>query len=933
MKKRFAAAFAAVFSTATFAQSGDVQRGERVEVTGSSIKRIEGETALPVQILRRDDIERIGATTTEELLHYVTAATSAGSIQVTQANGTVTTSQSTISLRALGSTRTLVLVNGRRLAVFGGTTSTAVDVNSIPVEAIERIEVLKEGASSLYGSDAIAGVVNFILRREYKGLEARAMYGAPTRSGGGKTWSISAFAGFGDLDKNRYNVTLGAGYEKIDPIMGRDRPFAHNINVLHGNDLSSTIAFPGNILFGSTFGQLASPAFPDCGPIGIVSPFFIGNAASGRACRFENSPYLSVQSGQEKTHALLNLRYFVSSAMEAYVETGFTRTKFEYFTQPVPISEATALPATNPYNAYLANLIATQYPNLPAGLRRFSTAGDTLVLLAPSSPFYPTAFVASLGLPTNQPIAFRYRDFANGLRDTEDGADNLRFLAGAKGTASAWDYDAGVLYSESKAHSTLKSGYPRYSLFLPILDSGVVNPFGPTTDPATLQAVQAAEFRGDIYTSKTSIASIDGKVSREIFTMRGGAAAIALGAEAREEKFTFSPSFAYQIGDIAGFGGNILGVARKRHVASAYTEVAMPLFKSFEADVGIRYDNYQIVGSTTNPKLSLRFLPVPELLVRGSLGTGFRAPSLTDLYTAQATSVTANGTRDPLRCPNPATGAPADCNNQFPTIIGGNPNLKPEKSTNATLGILMEPMPDVALGVDAYWIHLKDSIIIGGLNSAFILANAQNATTYSAFIIRGAPDSNASGLGPITGIIQTTSNLFRVSVAGWDVDLKYRAMNDANGRLTLRLDGSYVSRFNRENADGTWTNQVDVALNAAGGVIPRWRHVASIEYQRGPWIATAFQNYQKGYNDQLSTFLEAGATARAPRRVGDYVTYDAQVLFNGIRNLQAAIGVKNLLNTDPPYTNAGGQFAAGYDITYADVRGRFVYGTLTWRFK
>ena len=932
MRTPLAAALALIFAAPVFAQQ-QVQKGEKVEVTGTSIKRIEAETALPVQILRREDIERTGATTTEELLHYVTAATSAGSIQATQANGTVTTSQSTVSLRALGSTRTLVLVNGRRVAVFGGTTSTSVDVNSIPVEAIDRIEVLKEGASSLYGSDAIAGVVNFILRRDYTGAEARVMAGAPTQSGGGKTWAASAFAGFGSLDKERYNVTLGVGYEKIDPILGKDRPYAHNLIVSQGNDLSSTIAFPGNILYGPTFGRFASPAFPNCGPIGVVSPFFNGNVNSGQACRFENSPYLSVQSGQEKTNALLNLRYFVSSAMEAYVETGFTRTKFEYTTQPVPISEGTTLPTTNPYNAFLANLIATRYPTLAAGLRRFSTINNTLVLLPTTSPFYPTAFVASLGLPTDQPIAFRYRDFANGLRHTEDGADNMRVVAGAKGTVAAWDYDSAFLYSSSKAHSTLQSGYPRYSLFLPILDSGVVNPFGPTTDPAVLQAVQNAEFRGDIYTSKTSIMSVDAHASRELWQMRGGAMAMALGAEARRETFTFNPSDAYAIGDIAGFGGNILNVDRKRNVASAFVEVAMPILRNFEADVGVRYDNYQVVGSTTNPKLSLRFQPSQDVLVRSSIGTGFRAPSLTDLYTAQASSVTPNGTRDPIRCPNPAVGLPADCNNQFPTITGGNPTLKPEKSVNATFGVLLEPTRDLSIGIDAYWIHLKDTIIIGGLSSAFILANAANATTYSAFIVRGAPDGNASGAGPILGIIQTTSNLFRVNVAGWDIDLKYRLMNNASGRLTARLDGSYVYRYSRQNADNTWTNQVDAAINAGGGVIPGWRHVANVTYDNGPFTLAAFQNYQKSYRDQLSTFPVPGEAAVQPRRVGSYETYDLQAAFRGVRNIQLALGVKNVFDRDPPYTNAGGQFAAGYDISYADVRGRFVYGSLTWKFR
>jgi iron complex outermembrane receptor protein len=918
-------ALAACFSTS---QAQDTpKKVEKIEVTGSSIKRIDAETALPVQILTREDIERTGATTTEELLKQVTASASFGSIQVSQANGTITTSQSTVSLRALGSTRTLVLVNGRRVAVFGGTTSTAVDVNSIPISAIERIEVLKEGASSLYGSDAIAGVVNFILRRDYVGAEARATYGAPTRSGGGKTWDVSAFAGLGDPGKDRYNVTFGAGYEKIDPILGSDRPFARNINVGQRNDLSSTIAFPGNILYGSTFGRFSSPAFPNCEPTGIVSPFFIGNVNSGTACRFENSPFLSVQSGLEKTHVLLNASFRVSSAAEAYFESGFTRNKISYTTQPVPISEATTLPPTNPYNAFLANLIATRYPTLPAGLRRFGTLGNTLVLLPPTSPYYPTAFVASLGLPTNQPIAFRYRDFANGLRHTEDDADNARAVLGLKGTVGAWDYDTALLYSQSKASSNLLTGYPQYSLFLPILDSGVINPFGPTTDAAAIAAAQAAEFRGAIYTSRTSITSLDGKLSRELVQLRGGPVGIAIGAEIREEKFQFDPALAFQVGDIAGFGGNILGVDRKRHVASVYSEIAVPILRTFEADFGIRYDNYQTVGSTTNPKLSMRWTPTPELLLRASTGSGFRAPSLTDLYTARASSVTANGTRDPIRCPNPAVGLPADCNNQFPTITGGNPGLKPEKSRSHTLGIIFEPTREISIGVDAFWIFLKDSIIVGGLNSAFILSNAANAQQYSSFLIRGAPDGNPSGVGPIIGIIQTTSNLFKVRVSGYDVDLKARPINSGGHKLLLRLDGSYIWDFKRQNADNTYTNSVDRALNAGGGVIPRWRHVASATYETGPWAGTVAQNFQKGYRDLTGNF------ATEPRKVASYETWDALLTFTGIKAVKLALGVKNVLDRDPPYTNAGGQFAAGYDIAYADVRGRFVYGSVAFKFR
>lgn len=914
-------------SLAVAVQAQIPESRERVEVTGSAIKRIDVETALPVTILRREDIDRIGAVTTEELLKSITAFTSTGSITASQANGTVTTSQSSVSLRGLNETRTLVLVDGRRTAVFGGTTSTAVDVNSIPISAIERIEVLKDGASSLYGSDAIAGVVNFILRRDYKGGEVNVGYGAPTRSGGGQSWNASGYLGWGDLNRDRWNLNGGVGYEHTDRIQGADRPFARNINVAENNDLSSTIAFPGNILSGPTFARLSSPAFPNCGPTGIVSPFFIGNANSGSACRFENSPFLSVAPEFERKYGMLNGHYLVNNNVEAYFELAYTRTSNTYNTQPVPISEATALPASNPYVGYLNNLVATQYPNLAPGLRRFATAGDTLVLLPPTSPYYPTAYVASIGLPTDQPIAFRYRDFANGPRETQDIAENTRGVAGIKGTVAGWDFDSGLLYAQSKTRSDLKAGYPLYSQFLPLLDSGVINPFGPTTDPAVLQQVQATELRGDIYTSKTSTASVDFRASRDLWQMQSGALSLAIGGELRQEKFAFTPSQAFQIGDVAGFGGNILPVDKSRHVYSVYGESAIPILRNLEVDLGVRYDDYETIGNTTNPKVSLRWVALPSLLLRGSFGTGFRAPSLTDLYTPQATSVTANGSRDFLRCPVLASGAPSDCNNQFPTLTGGSPNLIPEKSKSGTLGIVFEPTPRLSLGLDWYSIFIRDQIIIGGLNFATILANATNEQQFSQFIIRGAPDGNASGLGPITSIVQTTSNLFKAKVEGWDLSIGWRPDIGDVGHLRFKLDGSYVFKSLRQNFGGDYANNADTALAAGGGIIPKWRHVATATFDHGPWEATVQDNYQDSYRD-----FNANITG-TPRTVGVYDTWDLQGRYNGFRNLQLTLGAKNIFDRDPPYTNAGGQFAGGYDISYADVRGRFIYGQARWYFK
>ena len=922
-----AAVFAAFASLSVHAQG--VAPGERIEVTGTTFKRLDAETAVPVQILRREDIERTGATTTEQLLQQIPALTSFGSITVSQSNGTITTSQSTVSLRALGSTRTLVLINGRRVSPFGGTAIVAVDVNSIPIAAIERIEVLKEGASSLYGSDAIAGVVNFILRTEFKGGDFSVNYGEPTSKGGGKDYGGSAFLGYGDLAKDRYNVNFGITYHKQEQILGKDRAYARQFNVAERNDLSSTIAFPGNILFGPTFTRLASPAFPNCGPTSVVVPLQT-NPASSNACRFENSPFLSVQPEIETKSAILNVRYAVSAQMQAFLEAEYTRNDVRYTTQPVPLSEATILPANNPYNAFIRNLINTRYPNLNPALRRLVfTNGQALILLPPNSPYFPTAFVASLGLPTDQPIAFRYRDFANGLRSTDDRGDSPRVVAGLRGTLEKWEYDTALSYSESKASSNLVSGYPLNSAILALLDTGVINPFGPTTDPAALAAAQAAEFHGALYSSKTSLSGIDARGTRDMFPLAGGNAGITLGAEFHHETFTFNVSDAFQIGDVAGFGGNVLPVDKDRNVTSLYTELVFPITRTFEADFGLRYDNYQNTGSTTNPKLSARWVPTNTFLMRGSVGTGFRAPSLTDLFTPQASSVTANGTRDPVRCPNPATGSPADCNNQFPTITGGNPDLKPEKSLSRTLGIVLQPTQDLNVAVDGFWISLKDSIVPGGLGVNVILQNAQSAQQFSSFIVRGAPDGNPSGVGPIIGIVQTTSNLFKQSVNGFDVALSWRALQTAANRVIVRLDGTYLWSFRQQNPDGSYTSGLDRAVRAGGGVVPRWQHVASATWVGGPFDATFAQRYQKRYTDQLATFDPAGTT---PRFVGDYVLYDVQGGYAVNKNIKLILGVKNIFNTDPPYTNAGGQFAAGFDQSYADVRGRFAYGQARYSF-
>ncbi|MFA9274362.1 MAG: TonB-dependent receptor [Candidatus Aquirickettsiella gammari] len=906
------------------AQSNDPNAAkiERVTVTGSSIKRIDGESALPVQILKREDIDRVGASSTEELVKQLSSLSSAGSATTAaNASGYGGSNIATVSLRGLGGGRTLVLVNGRRVSVYGGGSAGAagssVDINSIPLSAIERVEVLKDGASAVYGSDAIAGVVNFILRKDYNGIELNASYGQTSPGGDAKDKKASIFAGFGNLAENGYNVNFGANIQKTDPIFGVDRPFANRLNIAEQNDQLSSITFPANVtLYGS--GALKNPMLPNCGPVSLLSPY------STTRCSYDNSPFISIQPQSQKASLMANGRLTLTQNSEAYFESSYTNNKITSTTQQVPLTYSAITTASNPYvPAY--KLLVAQYPSLAT--KPASTLGG--FVLVPTSPYYPKDFAAANGM-AGMPLLMNYRDVANGVRNTRNNAESARFMTGMRGNWSGWELDSALLYSESKVNEELLIGYGQYSKILPIFNSGVINPFGETTDKAALAAVKAGEFRGTSYTTKTSITSVDLKASRELFTLTNGAVALALGAELRQEKFNYNPSVAIQTGDIAGLGGNAFPVTGSRQVSSAYAEVSAPLARKLDLDVAARFDNYQGVGSTVNPKASIRWQPTNSFMLRSSVGTGFRAPSLTDLYTSQASSVTANGTRDPIRCPDIKTGAPGDCSFQFSTITGGNPNLKPEKSMSFTFGILLEPIKELSISIDAFRVNLKDAIVVGGLSSTYFLANAERAKLYEGFIRRGAPDGNASGVGPITGILQTNANLFKTQMAGVDLDAKYGLRLSSGDRFTARISGTYLNKYDVQGPAGTYTSSLDSALNASGGVVLRWKHNASLAYEMGQFAASISQNYQKSYNDVRGN----RAPANSPlRKVDAYQTFDAQFSYNGIKDTKLSLGIKNFTDRIPPYTNLTSNFLGGYDVSYGDPRGRFVYVTATYKFK
>jgi iron complex outermembrane receptor protein len=651
--------------------------------------------------------------------------------------------------------------------------------------------------------------------------------------------------------------------------------------------------------------------------------------------------------------------------MLAYLEASFNRNIINNREQPSPVSDQFALPNVAPFQNPLANLFPYNNALFAGGTTPGAVAVSRIRLL-PTSVYYPFAYVSQAIYQTNlangttplppamptpgQPgfnaaaypaLNVNYRTFLNGPRDLTDSTQTPRVTLGLKGSVSAffdWDYDVNFLHSANEVTEHDNGGYFVQSKLLPILNSGTINllypAIGPAPTPQQVAQMQATNFLGDAWVNKTYLDSVSGKVSTDLFTLPGGAAGVALGAEGRKEKFEESTNPLLQTGDVSGYGGNILPTSKQRNVYAAFGELDMPIFKMLEADLAVRFDHYEGTGSKINPKIGLRFQPIQQVLLRGSISKGFRAPSLTDLFAPNVQTVTTSFD-DPLTCfTTPVTHAKigSGCNVQATGVLGGNSQLKPERSTNLSLGIVLQPTKNISASLDYFDIKIKDVIAQGGLPINFVI---NNLNTWGYLITRsGVPDpllagTPLAGNSPITLFNELNINVGAQRNQGFDMDFNWGIPMGEWGKTTLALDATYFQRVNIQNPDGSWTDQIDTALQtltASGGIIPRWKHRAAVDWARGDWDVLFVQHYQGSYTD---------LNGPGSNVVDSYYTYDANVSYTGLKHWRLAVGVLNLANQDPPFTGAGGllYFQNGFDPSYADPRGRFMYGNVTYSFK
>jgi iron complex outermembrane receptor protein len=879
----------------------------RIDVTGSNIRRTESEGALPLQVITRDDIIKGGVQTAQELLERVSANQSFGGSNAAMGIGSTLTGFTAASLRGLGAERTLVLMNGHRLAPYALSGGQAVDLSGIPLSAIERVEILKDGASAVYGTDAIGGVINFILRKDFKGADINAD-DYVTDHPGGNSHRANATVGFGDLTRDRYNVFFSADYFKQDSLAARERPFSNTgIRASLGVDTASGGTVPANIsqlnfLTGEIFGftDLLNPTIPFAGgptASSCLPPFSRPSISSPGACAFDATALIDILPDSEKTNAIGRATLQVTPADQLFVEGTYYRGRFVQRIAPSP-----AISAID-------------------GIHEFA--------LQPSSPFYPAAFVASVpgGDPT-QRVEVLYRTLEVGPRVDQNVAEQWTALVGMQGTRNGWDYQASVNWVRNQQTSTFIGGYLDATRLATLLNSGVVNVFGFNT-PDVVRQLREMQVFGPESDNRAANYGADVRFSRDVVALPAGPLAVAVGFEGHRESLEQLRPDIVTEGNVVGQGVALPSIpTAHRSVAAAFAETNIPLVAKLEADLAVRFDHYSDFGSTTNPKFSLRWQPMKDIVLRGAYGTGFRAPTLSELFQPQALNV-AFGT-DPIRCP--VTQSPFDCNALFPALDGGNPALQPERSKQFTLGAVAEPLAGFSASLDYYRIDIRN--LVQPVDETTIFDNF--ALLAPSLVVRAPPDPDFPDLpGRIVRLKRNSVNLGNLRTSGIDVDLRYRAPTLPIGQFILTVTGTYVLDYALRGMN----NQLfpaGVGQRGPSGAISRWRHYAAIDWNRGAWGATLANTLTLGYQEPCILGDDGNsldASGCLTRRVGSYSLWDVQVRYSGIVNTTLTLGIRNLFDTAPPLSNQQAQFQIGFDPTYGDPRDRTYYAAIRYRFK
>jgi len=881
------AILAPAFALPAFAQEAEAPTNlDRITVTGSNIPRTNTETPSPVQVVTRQDIDRTGKTSVAEYLQTLTSDGS-GSIPKTFGNG-FAGGGAGISLRGLGAGSTLVLLNGRRMATYGladDGQKVFTDLSTIPLDAVERVEVLKDGASAIYGSDAIAGVVNIILRTDFTGAILRGSYGLSDDSDGDSK-KATLTAGTGNLAEDGWNAFFSLDVGKTDGIKVSDRsnrkwigtgdlrPWGYSAggSQFLGGSITGGGTGGGNSQVGSVFVPGTDPAtlvsLPGCDQRSNVSP-----QDPGGGCLWDMADWRDLTPEEKYVNVFGRATFALGDSAEIYTELGYSKKQTVFHNTPSNVSGAWGYPG-GPVNA---------------------NSG-------------PGAVVLGVGHPDNpydEPVRVRYNAADVGGRVTDNTNEFFRFLAGIKGTWGDWDYDTAYLHSSTNLVNK-RTGFLRYSAVQCALGDaacpgGVWNiGLGSEANPQSLYDYISPEIRAY---ARSSLDMFDFTASRAIYDLKGGPLSLAFGTEWRRTTNSLTPQTYTDIGDIIGLGYSAYDGTQ--NVYAGYVELSAPVLETLELSAAARYDKYESGDDALKPKVGFKWNPVDWFALRGTYAEGFRAPNPAE--NGDGGLAAFSSALDPVRCPNgtPAPGGDQDdCGLQPVAIITTpNPALKPEESKSYSLGIVLQPTSTTSITVDAWRIKRTDEIAQG--STADAIANGQ--VLRDTDLLNGVP-----GTGTILAINTQYVNANSSEVEGVDTDIRQDIPMGAYGDLRLDLQWSHISKFERTEGDvtheyaGTHGN-CDVT-NCIGTPEDRVNFGATWNYNA--WSVSGIVNYISSIDNTPETggskedtclnFRADGSPAPGDCTLASFTTFDLSANWKATDVLEIFGSVQNVFDRTAP---------------------------------
>ena len=866
-------AVSAAGTGAAFAQSTsgtDATTLDRVEVTGSRIKRADVEGPSPITVIAREDIDVSGELSVADFLRN-NVYNSTGSTR--ESSGSATGSYATISLRGLGAAYTLVLLDGRRMtsspALYGG----AADINMIPMAAVERIEILREGAAAVYGSDAIGGVVNVILRRDFEGLAISAGYANPTRNGRPNEESASIVGG---LSSDRGNVVFTLDHQNRDMMLNLP---------LRGEIIPDNFWYSSAGL--SQFNSSANFFSPSTGLVGVdnCETYENNTRVEGEPfCRFEHGATSANESSLKRDSLMVKGNYSITDNTEAFFRSISSNTDSLGIYASAPVDTYPTIAADNPFNPF--GVDGTLYYRFtPLGTRDAIRKGQ-------------------------------YRDVMVGLRGMNDWFGGL-------------DWEVAFTHGRSSLNS-IGLNYGIGSIMQDLIDAGQYNPFDPTHPSVAV----AAPLINHTITAQLEqrVRAFDGNVSFDLFDIGDRSVGFVTGFEYREERLGFTLDAQSVAGNVFGSAGSNSGGSRE--YGAVYFESLLPILSNFSVTLAGRYDDYSDVGGKFSPRVSLEFRPIDSLLFRGAIGKGFRAPTLDDLYGASGTSnlnipAVAGGVHpggDELACAaltevrtaigdatyQPYPVNPCQVSSQYQVLLGSNPNLEPEESKNWGAGVVFSPTPNFSVALDYYDIEISNIIatLPRALNVRF---GDQGLPGFS--VTRGPSITAPNGAtlpGPIQSYTAQVTNGDQQRVRGVDLEVGYTFQTGGFGDFTTRFSASH-------QLDYDYTPAGLSTIEYAGSFgSPRDRASLFLGWSLGDVSLGAIANYIGASENKL-----ADGSDHPSQQYPSWTTVDLQAAIAVPWNAKVSLGVRNVADKSPPVTNALG--FPFYDNSLYNVWGRVPY--------